>query len=62
MVESGRFMAVRRFYILDEYITASLHLEMSQHSGEVNDAREREIIIQAESFSRREKMGSIAQV
>lgn len=35
---------------------------MSQCSGEVNDAREREIITQAESLSRREKMGSIAQV
>lgn len=27
MVESGRFMAMLDFYILDEYIIANLHLE-----------------------------------
>lgn len=41
MVKSGRFMAVWGFNIFDGYITASLHLEMSQSSWEINDARDR---------------------
>lgn len=40
MVENGRFMVVWGFNILDGYIIASLHLEMSQSNWEINDTRE----------------------
>lgn len=45
-------------YFMWIYI-ATLHLEMSQNSGEINDAKEREVITEAESLSRKEEMDAM---